>query len=487
MPFLLAFEGRIARLPYLLWSLGIFFSQHLFTWFVFAVQGWPVPVSWKFVLFPLPAFVSSGLAPDAMLLVVILLGVMTGQLLVAWMLAALAFQRAADSDLGAWIAGLAIAPIVQIAVIAGLSLAPTRDAADPAHLPRRAGARNWPAAAQAAIAGMAVTLAAVALGTLVSGSYGYGVFMMSPFIVGVATGVIANWKQDRGTRDTARILTGALALGGGALLLVAIEGLICIAMAAPLALGMGHVGALLGRAIAIHSRRPARQMLASFTALPLVLLGETLLAPETSFQTENTVEIAAPPSAVWESLIDMGEITGPLPLAFRLGMAHPLRARMVGEGVGAVRLGVFSTGTALECITEWEPGRKLAFTVLRDVPAMRELSPYEHVHAPHVIGYFFTKGTSFELLPGESGGTRLIERTAHTLKLEPVLYWVPLARLVVGQNNARVLAHIKSRAEQAPALASAGALRSHERAQPGASLSTGDAPCLHERDGASSD
>jgi hypothetical protein len=212
--------------------------------------------------------------------------------------------------------------------------------------------------------------------------------------------------------------------------------------------------------------------------LPLVLLGETLLAPTASFQTENAIEIATPPAVAWKSIVDMGEITGPLPLAFRLGMAHPLRGRVIGEGVGAVRLGVFSTGTALECITEWEPERKLAFTVLRDVPSMRELSPYEHVHAPHVIGYFFTNGTQFELLPAENGGTKLVLRSAHTLKLEPVLYWLPLARMVVNQNNTRVLAHIKRRAEGAQGSVDNGP--SHGMEDASADVSAEDAVCPRE-------
>jgi uncharacterized membrane protein YhaH (DUF805 family) len=448
MPFLLAFRGRIARLPYLLWSLGIFLSQHLFIWLVFAANGRSIPWGWEFVLVPLRLVATSLLlvkswpSPELIPLVAVLL-----QLLITWMLAALAFQRASDAGLGGWIAGFALVPIVQIGVMLGLSLAPAHDAATPPRAPADPNARNWPAAARAALGGMAVTVPAVALGTLAFGSYGYGVFVVSPFIIGLVTGVMANRKVDMGSRHTSRLVTSALALGGGALMLVAIEGFICILMAAPLALGMGWLGGHVGRAIAIQSYHPAQNTLASFAVLPLVLLGETLLAPSASFQSENAIAIAAPPAAVWESLVDMGEISGPLPLPFRLGLAHPLRGRVIGEGVGAVRLGVFSTGTALECITEWEPGRKLAFSVLRDVPAMRELSPYEHVHAPHLIGYFFTADTRFELLPAENGGTTLVLRSTHTLRLEPVLYWLPLARMVVDQNNTRVLAHIKRRAE----------------------------------------
>jgi len=86
--------------------------------------------------------------------------------------------------------------------------------------------------------------------------------------------------------------------------------------------------------------------------------------------------------------------------------------------------------------------------VLTDVPSMRELSPYEHVHAPHVIGYFNSKVTSFELVPRSDGRSDVIERTSHELKLEPILYWLPLARWVVLQNNARVLAHIRRQAER---------------------------------------
>jgi hypothetical protein len=86
--------------------------------------------------------------------------------------------------------------------------------------------------------------------------------------------------------------------------------------------------------------------------------------------------------------------------------------------------------------------------VEKDVPALRELSPYSHVHAPHVRGYFLTNLTSFELVPLPGTRTQLVERTSHELKLEPILYGMPLARLVIDLNNDRVLRHIKRRVEE---------------------------------------
>jgi len=144
----------------------------------------------------------------------------------------------------------------------------------------------------------------------------------------------------------------------------------------------------------------------------------------------------------------MEQIDEPIALPFRLGVAYPISGEIAGEGIGATRLGVFSTGTAEERVTEWEPNRKLAFTITKDIPGMRELSPYEHVHAPHVIGYFRTTNTSFELQSAAGGRTKVIERTAHELRLDPVIYWLPLARWVVDLNNARVLTHLKHQAER---------------------------------------
>jgi hypothetical protein len=189
-------------------------------------------------------------------------------------------------------------------------------------------------------------------------------------------------------------------------------------------------------------------MASAFAMLPIVFALEYTLNPTTTFDTYQTIEIDAPADVVWTSIVHMDTIEEPLALPFRLGVAYPLRGDILGEGVGALRHGEFSTGTAIERVTEWTLHRKLAFEVTNDIPAMRELSPYEHVHAPHVIGYFRTSLTSFELAERPGGKTVIVERTSHELRLEPILYWMPMARWIVAENNARVLAHIKHQSER---------------------------------------
>jgi uncharacterized membrane protein YhaH (DUF805 family) len=447
---LFSFLGRMRPRPYLLSSLAVFFSQHLITILVIAAEGGLLGAAakdWQFYLMPLQT-----LAKHSGASALTLLSALTGLLIACWALAALAFRRAADAEASGWIAAFAIAPVVQIATIGLLSAMPSRAVAGDAGVMTRRGPLGWATAAQGLFLGVAVTLFAVATGALLFGSYGFGIFVASPFTIGATTGYFANRRADLSPLGTAELAAGAIFLGGIALLTAALEGLICILMAAPLAMVAALVGGMLGRAIALYSRRPARQGLSVVALLPVIFALETSLPTAVPFDTLSRVQIGAPPPAVWKVLVRTDLSEEPVALAFRLGLAYPVRGEVLGEGIGSIRLGVFSTGVALERVTEWIPNRKLSFILLNEVPAMRELSPYAKVHAPHVVGYFRTTNTSFELLDRDDGNTEVIERTSHVLSLEPVLYWLPLARWVVHENNARVLAHIKRRAEASQAI-----------------------------------
>src|SRR5262249_39740912 len=227
-----------------------------------------------------------------------------------------------------------------------------------------------------------------------------------------------------------------------------LEGVLCLIVAWPLVFGTAFVGGLLGRAIALHSRRPPRQALSSLALLPLAVAAAGGLPATGQFDTGGRLQSSAPRELVWKRLLRTDLSEEPVSLPFRLGVAYPVRGEVIGEGVGAIRLGEFSTGKVVEKITEWIPNRKLAFVMFNQPPAMRELSPYANVHAPHVMGYSRTTHTRFDLAARDGGGTEVIELTSHELRLEPVLYWLPLARWVVRMNNARVLAHLKRQAER---------------------------------------
>lgn len=447
---LLRFRGKIKPLPYAAWSLAVFFSQHLVVAAMFYALRRPMVLDGWFWIAPLrPLTKLEPPLPGAILMLAL-----AYLLIVAWVLAALAFRRAADAAISAWITAYAIAPLAQIPVVLFLAVLPSRaetELAAPAEFAARTERADFAAAVEGVLAGIALTLFAVAVGALVFGTYGFGMFVVSPFMVGAMTAFFANRRAALDNGTTAKLVLFATVLGGAALIVAALEGAVCLVLAAPLGIGLALVGGLFGRAIALSTKRSPTQTLSGVALLPLIFALEAVLPPLTRFETIERVLVDAPPAAVWDAIVRMAPIDAPPALPFRLGVAYPLGGEIVGEGVGAERRGAFSTGTAIERVTQWETARKLAFAVVNDVPAMREFSPYPHLHTPHVIGYFRTTFTSFELVPHGQGRTEIVEHTAHELRLDPVFYWLPLARWIVHENNTRVLAHIKRQAEARPA------------------------------------
>lgn len=114
----------------------------------------------------------------------------------------------------------------------------------------------------------------------------------------------------------------------------------------------------------------------------------------------------------------------------------------------AARTGEFSTGIAREQVTDWAPKRRLTFVVLEQPSVMEEMSPCREVRSPHVLGYFETRETRFSLTALSSRRTRLTVDAAHALRIDPALYWEPVARLAIHLNVARVLQDIRMKAEQ---------------------------------------
>ncbi len=442
LPF--TFAGKLRAPAYAFSIVPIFLSQHFLVFLVFEGFGRMPPLDFWFAVVPLRTLATLDRASPLVMILAIAF-----MLPVALALASLSFRRASDANLNEWIAAYAIAPIVQIPVILALCVWPSRPSAAPAaptsHIPATHAA--WTAVTFGVIAGMGLTLFAVAVGALVFRTYGFGLFVVSPFVIGATAGYFGNRADDLGTSGTIRLVIGAALLGGVALIAVALEGAVCLVLAAPLGLGVAVLGGLMGRAIALRTQRSPGSTLSAAALLPLAFALESVLITTINFDTVESIEIGAPPAAVWSAIVHMQPMTEAPGLPFRLGVAYPLGGRIVGEGVGALRYGEFSTGTAIERVTEWVAERKLAFVVIEDMPAMRELSPYANVHAPHVRGYFRTTRTSFEIVPRPDGGSTIIERTSHELKLEPAFYWLPLARLVVHANNTRVLEHIRRESE----------------------------------------
>jgi hypothetical protein len=275
------------------------------------------------------------------------------------------------------------------------------------------------------------------------GLYGFTIFALSPALLGG----LASWVF--------RPATGTQAAGLGALtviaalsllLLVGLEGLICIAMALPLALPLGALGAWL-----VYQVGSLRLATPSITILLLVSPASILWdaeAPPPVFEVRSAIEIAARPEKVWKHVVTFSELPEPREWFFRAGLAYPKRARIDGSGPGAIRYCEFSTGSFVEPIEVWNEPRMLRFRVTENPAPMHEWSPYARVLPKHLHGYMISKRGQFQLTPLANNRTLLEGITWYQHGLWPAEYWRLWSDAIVHRIHLRVLNHIRMLAEK---------------------------------------
>jgi hypothetical protein len=189
-------------------------------------------------------------------------------------------------------------------------------------------------------------------------------------------------------------------------------------------------------------------ILIPISLLPVLAGAESRIRTVPLYEVLTTTEINASPDQVWPHVVGFSDLPPPSNWYFQLGIAFPKRATIQGSGVGAVRYCEFSTGPFVEPITAWEPPTRLAFDVQSQPSPMHELSPYRHVHPPHLDGYLRSKRGEFRLVDLGNGRTRLEGRTWYEYEIFPQFYWTLWTDMLIHRIHQRVLAHIKDLAER---------------------------------------
>jgi uncharacterized membrane protein YhaH (DUF805 family) len=357
-----------------------------------------------------------------------------------WIGVSMTLRRLLDARRSPWLCLLFFVPFVNWLLMASLCAAPSQRH-EPLTTEHAQSTTRMRAALQGVAAGVGIGCVSLALHVLLFKAYNAAVFLGTPFTMGAAAGYLYNRHGEKPRTAALGALTVAIA--ALATLLFALEGAVCVAMALPLAIPLGMLGAMLGEAIA-KERRASSPVEAALLFLVLPLSGaiEARLQDPPLREVLTSIEIDAPPAQVWPHVLGFTDIDEPPQWFFRLGIAYPVRARLTGKGVGAVRRCEFSTGAFVEPITAWEEPRLLAFDVERQPPPMHEWSPYRHVHAQHLLDTLRSRLGEFRLVPLSGGRTRLEGRTFYQLSMEPQPYWSFFGDLLIHRIHQRVLAHI---------------------------------------------
>ncbi len=300
----------------------------------------------------------------------------------------------------------------------------------------------------------AATLAATLTGgsifaaafVLLESPYGLSLFVLAPF----ATGWTAAWWLLRTGHPRAGHGHGAaqlaLLLGKIAMLLFGVEGVLCLGMAYPLTAPLAALGVVAGRALAgMHRPGPSHGLMVLLW-IPWMLAVDGRSPEPPLREVETSIEVDASVEQVWARVIAFPDLPPPSAAAFRLGIAYPIRARIVGHGVGAVRYCEFSTGAFVEPITRWEEPYRLSFDVVSQPPTMQEWSPYD-IHPPHLKTSLRSERGEFRLEPLPGGRTRLEGSTWYRQDLAPYSYWNLWSDALIHRIHRRVLRHIAQLAE----------------------------------------
>lgn len=369
-----------------------------------------------------------------------------------WIAIAITVRRAIDAGVRPTVAVLILLPLVNVIVMLWLALKPSREPSpvvqvEEKHTEETGKVVSWMGSALGGIGVAALYGTTLIQASAMWESYGVVTFFGTPFIAGLAAAYLYNLRESRGTWPSLGVAAGAVFMIGFGLLLFAMEGVVCLLMAAPMMVPLGLFGGLVGKALA-ELRRPLNKALTmSCLALPLFSFAEGFLPDEQTFVVTSAVEIDAPPVEVWQSVVNFPEITAEPEWFFRLGIAAPLRATIEGQGVGAVRHCEFTTGAFVEPITAWDAPHRLAFDVTEQPEPMFELTPYRHIHPPHLKGSFRSTRGEFRLIELPDGRTRLEGSTWYELKIYPHAYWTLWTDWLVHRIHVRVLEHIKQTVE----------------------------------------
>lgn len=280
------------------------------------------------------------------------------------------------------------------------------------------------------------------------GSYGWTVFIFLPLLLGFLPAYILGKKRKLTKREALSISFTTLGIVCLGLLVFAIEGLICIAMASPLLALFVYAGSYIAYESNLSAFKNSKTLTTILFFLSLSFMSfDYVNEPDNLIPVRTKVIINAPIDKVWNNVVTFDKIDQPVDWIFKTGISYPTDATIKGTGVGAVRYCNFTTGSFVEPITMWNEPNLLQFDVKEQPIPMNEFNPFWEVHPPHLDGYFKSYKGQFKLNKISESKTELEGTTWYKVDIHPEFYWKIWSNFIIHRIHNRVLNHIKSESE----------------------------------------
>jgi len=445
-------RGKVGRSVYAATGILLFLVKHNLDRLVVGSLGykWTILDYW---IFDRPSLLNLSWQRAELYSVLVLLA-----LPFIWIGIVLTVRRLRDASLPTWWVLLFFVPFVNVIFFLILSLIPSsvengREVTWRVSWPQRFSRLIPRSEFGSAAFGVLITSVLAILFALLSvyglGQYGWGLFIGIPFFLGLNSVLIYGYHEPRSLAKCLSVAFLSVGLVGLIIFLVAMEGLICIMMAAPLGFTLAILGGVIGYVLQCR-RSPAR---ASILPGLLILLPSFISLEPAVFHeppryvVRTSVIINADRESVWKHVVTFSELPPPKEFIFKVGVAFPVRAEIGGTGVGAVRHCVFSTGEFVEPITLWDEPNVLRFDVRSQPRAMDEFSIYNDLRPPHVRNYLVSREGQFLLKQMADGQTQLEGTTTYQIHFWPGPYWRFWSDFIIHRIHYRVLYHIKRLSE----------------------------------------
>ena len=368
----------------------------------------------------------------------------------------LTVRRVVDAGSNPWISMWILCPFVNLFFMIGMCFVPTDERQQPTSpvvdTSKERAENNSSAFVFGLVnilVGLGITMAVLLGSIYFLGDYGASIFFSSPILLGV----ICGYSQTRHAESDAKawpaitVAAGSVLVGCGILIVLGFEGVVCVIMAIPIMVPAAMLGGLVGYLIAASTNVRGPSWMVLVVLMPSAAAIEHALTQPSLFEVVTVIEVNAPVEEVWEQVVAFPEITSPPGMMFHLGVAYPVRARIEGSGVGAIRYCEFSTGDFVEPITVWDKPHHLAFSVEDQPCPLTELSPYETIHPPHLDGFLRSHRGEFRLTELADGRTKLEGHTWYSVDMYPQLYWKVWTDSIIHAIHYRVLDHIRMTSE----------------------------------------
>ena len=451
-----SWKGRVGRRRYLVTGLVLFALKHNIDRLLAMLYEYP----WgPFNYLVFYSHSKNGMwalsSPDASFYALLLLVALP----FIWIGVVMTLRRLRDADLPLSLLVLFFVPLINLIFFAILAAVPSSESTDrssrfSARIGRLIPEGEFGSAVCGIIATALLTGIEIAFTTNGLGEYGWGLFVGIPFFLGLSSTLIYSFHRPRSLGKCLLVATIATALVGVGLFAFAMEGIICLAMALPLALVLALFGAFIGWVLQHRPSFAASTLNAvsiGFLLIPGLMLVEYAVGETPPlYKVTTSVVIKSDPQTVWTHVVTFSQLPPPTEAIFKTGIAYPIRAEMHGRGPGAVRHCIFSTGPFVEPITTWDEPRLLQFDVTEQPRAMEELSLYSDLRPPHLENYFMARKGQFELKSLPDGTTLLEGTTWYQNRFWPAPYWHLWSDAIIDRIHNRVLLHIKSLAENGP-------------------------------------